>query len=33
MLQIGAGLGLAYVAFLILWFWATRFRPRLQRST
>jgi hypothetical protein len=33
MLQIGAGLGVAYVAFLILWFWATRFRPRLQRST
>jgi hypothetical protein len=32
MLQIGGGLGLVYVAFLILWFWATRFRPGLQRS-
>jgi hypothetical protein len=28
MLQIGAGLGALYLAFLGLWFWATRLRPR-----
>jgi hypothetical protein len=32
MLQIGIALGLAYVGFLLFWFWATRFRPRPQRS-
>jgi hypothetical protein len=32
MLQIGVGLGLLYIAFLVVWFWATRFRPGLQRS-
>ena len=32
MLQIGLGLGLAYLAFLVLWFWATRLRPGAQRS-
>jgi len=32
MLQIGGALGVAYVAFLILWFWATRLRPRVQGS-
>ncbi len=26
MLEIGAALGLCYVAFLAVWFWATRFR-------
>jgi hypothetical protein len=32
MLQIGVGLGLLYIGFLVVWFWATRFRPGLQRS-
>lgn len=32
MLQIGAVFGLIYVAFLVLWFWATRFRVRPPRS-
>ncbi len=32
MLQIGALLGLIYVAFLAVWFWATRFRLRPPRS-
>jgi hypothetical protein len=32
MLQIGVVLGLAYLAFLGLWFWTTRFRGRLGRS-
>jgi hypothetical protein len=32
MLRIGGALGLAYVAFLILWFWATRMRPGPARS-
>lgn len=27
-LQIGLGLGVAYVLFLACWFWATRVRPR-----
>jgi hypothetical protein len=27
MLQIGIVLGLAYLAFLAIWFWATRLRP------
>jgi hypothetical protein len=27
MLQIGIVLGLAYLAFLTIWFWATRLRP------
>jgi hypothetical protein len=27
-LQIGLGLGAAYVLFLVCWFWATRVRPR-----
>jgi hypothetical protein len=30
MLQIGVLLGLAYLAFLTLWVWATRLRPRLR---
>lgn len=28
MLQIGVVLALGYVAFLAIWIWATRFRPR-----
>ena len=32
MLQIGVVLGLVYIAFLLLWLWATRFRPRVERS-
>lgn len=32
MLQIGAVLGLAYLAFLAVWFWATRFRMRRPKS-
>jgi hypothetical protein len=32
MLQIGGVLGLVYVAFLAVWFWATRFRMRPPRS-
>jgi hypothetical protein len=28
MLRIAGFLGLAYVAFLVVWIWATRFRPR-----
>lgn len=31
MVKIGLLLGLAYVAFLALWIWATRVRPRLTR--
>jgi hypothetical protein len=27
MLQIGAALGIAYIVFLAVWIWATRFRP------
>jgi hypothetical protein len=27
MLRIGSALGLAYLGFLFLWFWATRVRP------
>jgi hypothetical protein len=27
MLQIGALLGIAYLVFLAIWIWATRFRP------
>jgi hypothetical protein len=27
MLEIGAVLGMAYLAFLAIWIWATRFRP------
>lgn len=35
MVQIGLLLGLAYLGFLALWFWATRFRtkPKPSRST
>lgn len=32
MLQIGGGLGLAYVGFLVVWFWATRLRPGPHRG-
>jgi hypothetical protein len=32
MLQIGAVLGLVYLAFLAVWFWATRFRIRPPTS-
>jgi hypothetical protein len=32
MLQIGIVLGLAYLVFLGVWFWTTRFRGRLGRS-
>jgi hypothetical protein len=32
MLQLGAVLGLVYVGFLAVWFWATRFRLRPPRS-
>ena len=32
MLQIGQLLGLAYLAFLAVWFWATRFRTRPYRG-
>jgi hypothetical protein len=32
MLQIGAALGLIYVGFLAVWFWATRFRLQPPRS-
>jgi hypothetical protein len=32
MLQIGAVFGLIYVAFLGVWFWATRFRMGPPRS-
>jgi len=28
MLQIGLVLGMVYLAFLVLWFWATRFRTK-----
>jgi hypothetical protein len=28
MLALGAFLGLLYVVFLVVWIWATRFRPR-----
>lgn len=31
MLQIGLGLGLAYVVFLVWWVWATRLRSRPPR--
>jgi hypothetical protein len=31
MLEIGLVLGLAYLAFLAVWIWATRLRPRLTR--
>jgi len=32
MLQVGAVLGLIYVGFLAVWYWATRFRLRPPRS-
>jgi hypothetical protein len=32
MLEIGLLLGLAYLAFLAFWIWATRLRPRLTRN-
>jgi hypothetical protein len=32
MLQIGGLLGLAYGAFLALWLWATRLRPKVRRN-
>ena len=32
MLRIGSALGLAYVGFLFLWFWATRVRPGHERG-
>jgi hypothetical protein len=32
MLQIGGLLGLAYGAFVALWLWATRVRPRARRG-
>lgn len=32
MLQIGAAFGLIYIAFLMVWFWATRFRVRPHGS-
>ena len=32
MVQLGAALGLVYLAFLAVWFWATRFRMRPPRS-
>jgi hypothetical protein len=32
MLQIGGLLGLVYGAFLVLWLWATRVRPRMRRG-
>jgi hypothetical protein len=28
MIRLGAALGLGYLAFLAVWFWATRFRMR-----
>ena len=31
MLRIGSALGLAYLGFLFLWFWATRVRPGHER--
>ena len=31
MLQIGMLFGLAYIGFLAIWFWSTRFRRRLRR--
>jgi hypothetical protein len=32
MIRIGATLGLVYLAFLAVWFWATRFRMRPSSS-
>ena len=32
MIRIGATLGLIYLAFLAVWFWATRFRMRPSSS-
>jgi hypothetical protein len=32
MIRIGATLGLVYLAFLAIWFWATRFRMRPPSS-
>jgi hypothetical protein len=32
MIRIGATLGLVYLAFLAVWFWATRFRMRPPSS-
>jgi hypothetical protein len=32
MLRIGSALGLAYLGFLFLWFWATRVRPNHERG-
>jgi hypothetical protein len=32
MLQIGGALGLAYLGFLVVWFWATRLRPGPHRG-
>jgi hypothetical protein len=31
MIKIGLLLGLAYLAFLAVWIWATRLRPHLTR--
>jgi len=33
MVQIGLLLGLAYLGFLAVWFWTTRFRAKPSRST
>jgi hypothetical protein len=32
MLQLGGLFGVAYLVFLVFWYWATRFRPRPPRS-
>ncbi|MGH2922233.1 MAG: hypothetical protein ACRDKU_09225 [Gaiellaceae bacterium] len=32
LLKIGLLLGMAYLVFLTLWFWATRVRPRPTRA-
>ena len=32
MIELGVALGLVYLAFLAVWFWATRFRVRPPRS-
>jgi hypothetical protein len=31
MLQLGMLFGFAYLGFLVVWFWSTRFRRRIRR--
>jgi hypothetical protein len=31
MLQLGMLFGIAYLGFLVIWFWSTRFRRRIRR--